>query len=347
MMELQTIALSSKSDTLDIFVIGDAQLTTFVRNGWVRPLDDLWARYKDEYKLGDFADAAVRAFTVDGHIYAVPNGMTVMMLFYRKDLLEGIGRQPPKTITEYVELTKLLNTPTRAGTVNCLKPIDACVNEMHWYINALGNGWFDDKWRPTFNSPAGVRAIEMLKEATRNAQRGYATAANDECMIALQQDTAAMGLQWVTRASAMDSPQQSRAVGKFGFVAPPSGGARITPGGWSISAFSKQDPDVMFRIMAASTNAEAMRDLAAINLPCRNSVLADPELTAKYRFYPAAAASLETSLPYPPLPEFYAVSDFIARHTLEAMAGDKSVKMALDQAAMETEKFLKNRGYYR
>ncbi len=347
MMELQTISLSSKADTLDIFVVGDAQLTTFVRNGWMRPLDDLWARYKEEFKLDDFADAAVRAFTVDGHIYAVPNGMTVMLLFYRKDLLDAAGRQPPKTMAEYVELAKLLNTPARAGTVNCLKPIDACICEMHWYLNTIGNGWFDDKWHPVFNNAAGVQAIETLKEVTRNAQRGYATAGNDECMIALQQDVASMGLQWVTRANAMDNPKQSRVIGKFEFAAPPSGKARVTPGGWAISAFSKQDPDVMFRIMAASTNAAVMRELGSINLPCRKSVLADPELTAKNHFYPAAAASLETSVPYPALPEFYSVSDFIARHTLEAMAGDKPVKLALDQAATETEQFLKDRGYYK
>jgi multiple sugar transport system substrate-binding protein len=46
-----------------------------------------------------------------------------------------------------------------------------------------------------FNTDAGVRAIDALRDTTRSAQRGFATAANDECAIALQQDLAAMGLQ--------------------------------------------------------------------------------------------------------------------------------------------------------
>src|SRR6476661_8627251 len=41
-MELATIALSSKSDTPDIVWASDTTMQNFVRNGWFRPLDDLW-----------------------------------------------------------------------------------------------------------------------------------------------------------------------------------------------------------------------------------------------------------------------------------------------------------------
>ena len=55
----------------------------------------------------------------------------------------------------------------RSGSINCLKPVDAAINEAHWYFNALGDGWFDEGWHPVFNDAKGVQAIEMMK-ATPN-----------------------------------------------------------------------------------------------------------------------------------------------------------------------------------
>ena len=346
-LELTTIALSSKSDTLDILYASDATYANLAKNGWLRPLDDLWARYKDEFNLGDYADNVVKAMTYDGHLYVLPSDINVMMFYYRKDLFDAAGKQPPSTIADYQALAKSFNSPARAGTVDCLKPVDACMNEAHWYMNALGPGWFDADWRPVFNGERGISAIDSLKESTRFAQRGFASAANDECMIAFQQDAATMGLQWATRAAAMDDAKQSRVIGKMAWSAPPQGRARVSSSGYAISAFSKQDPDLLFRIIANACNDANMREGSALTVPPRRSILIEPAMQAKNRFYSAASASLETALPFPPLPEFYAVSEFIARRIVQAVTGEMAVKAALDAAASETETFLKGRGYYK
>ena len=345
-LELETIAMSSKADTLDIVYASDATFANFAKNGWIRPLDDLWAKYKAEFKLDDHADSVVKALTYNGHIYVIPADINVMLFFYRSDVLKQAGHEPPKTIAEYQSLAKSLNSPARAGTINCLKPVDATMNEAHWYINALGAAWFDDKWKPIFNNPKGVEAISALKDTTKFAQRGFASAANDECSIALQQDAAAMGLQWATRAGSMDDPKQSRVVGKIDWVAPPQGHGRFSSDGYAISAFSKQDPDLLFRIIATATSEANMREGASLTVPTRKSILNDPAMQQKNRYYPAASAALETALPFPPLPEFYAVGEFIARRIVQGITGEMTIKAALDAAATETETFLKGRGYY-
>jgi multiple sugar transport system substrate-binding protein len=345
-LELSTIALSSKSDTVDIMYLNDSTFLTFVKNGWLRPLDDLWAKYKDHYKLGDFSEQVIDSFSSDGHIYVMPHTLNVMFFFYRKDLFDGAGKQPPTTFAEYRELAKFFNSPMRAGTINCQKPVDASLCETHWYMNTIGDGWFDDKWKPRFNDARGVAAIEMLKEITRYAQQGFAAAADDECMIALQQDGAAMGLEWATRAHAMDDPQKSRVVGKIDWVAPPQGHARVSSSGYAISAFSKQDPDTMFRVIATSASEPSIRGAASMMLPPREALLANAELQSANRYYSAALASLKTSLPFPRLAEFYSVGDFITRRTLQAVSGEMTIQAALDAAASETEDFLKGHGYY-
>jgi multiple sugar transport system substrate-binding protein len=346
-IELATIALSSKADTPDIVYASDTTMQTFVKNGWFRPLDDLWAKYKDEFKLADFPDAALAPYRIDGHLYVMPHTVNAMMFFYRKDVLAKAGKAPPKTIAEYRDLAKSLNSPMRAGTISCLKPIDAATNEAHWYLNALGDGWFDKDWHPTFNTAKSVAAIEVLKEVTKYAQQGFTAAANDECMIALQQDTAAMGLQWATRAKAMDDPAKSRVVNEIDWVAPPQGHGRISGDGYAISAYSKQDPDTLFRIIATSASQDSMRGAASLLIPPRKSILDDPAMSKENRFYPAALASYESGTRAPSLPEFNSIGEFVTRRLLQGVTGEMTIKQAMDTAASETETFLKGHGYYK
>ena len=90
-----------------------------------------------------------------------------------------------------------------------------------------------------------------------------------------------------------------------------------------------------------------MREAAGMMVPPRKALLNDPQLRASNRFYPAAAQAIESGTPFPALPEFYAVGEFISRRILQAVTGEMPVKQALDTAAGETEAYLKTRGYYR
>lgn len=344
--ELATIALSSRADTLDLIYASDSTVLKYAKNGWLRPLDDLWDKHKAAYNLADFPDDVLAPYRYEGKLYVVPHNLNVMLFFYRQDLLEEEEVAPPTSFEEYLELAGELNSPLRAGTISCLKPVDASINETHWYISALGEGWFDDQWRPIFNRPKGVAAIETMKEMTQYAQRGFGSAANDECSLALQQDTAYMGLQWATRAAAMDDPSKSRVVGKIAWTTPPGGKARVSGDGYAISAFSRQDPELLFKIIATSSNEAAQREAAPLTVPPRRSVLTDPALAEQYRHYPGVLASLETAVPFPALPEFYECGEFIARRVLQAINGEMEVQAALDTAATEVTGLLKNRGYY-
>ena len=346
-LELLTIALSAKADTIDIAYASEATVKTFAKNGWLRPLDDLWAKFRAEFKLDDYPPSVLEKFSYEGKLYLVPADMNVMLLFYRRDIFEQAGVKPPTTIPEFQELAKKFHSPLRSGTVSCLKPVDAGLNEAHWYMNAIGDGWFDRDWKPIFNQPRGVAAIEALKETVKFAQRSYTAAANDECSITFQQDAGVMGLQWATRAASMDDPKQSRVIGKIDWVVAPGGKARFSGDGYGISAYSKHNPETLFRIIATATNDANMREGAALTVPPRASVLNDPELQKKHRFYPAASAAMLTNVTFPAIPEFYAVGEFITRRVVQAVTGEMPVKAALDAAAKETEDFLRGRGYYK
>lgn len=345
-MELASIAMSSQSDSVDVVYLNDSMLLRFSKNGWLEPLDDLWEKYREQYKLDDFPQSVIDAVTYDGHIYAMPIQTNVELFYYRADVLAEAGVEPPTTMDEYAAAAQTLHSARMAGTIMTMKPVDATLNETHWYLNALGDGWFDENAKPVFNSAANVAAIEAMKDMSAFAARGFTAHGNDESTINLQQGLAAMGMQWLTRAAAMDNPEQSRVVGKIDWIAPPDGGARIANDGFAISAFSSKDREKMFVMLAEAASQASMREGAQYSLPPRLSVLEDPELSEKYRWYPAAREALQTGVPFPAIPDFLDAGEIMSRYILQAVTGELETQAAMDSAAAEVEAFLAGRGYY-
>jgi ABC-type glycerol-3-phosphate transport system substrate-binding protein len=346
-LELASITMSSGSDAIDVVYLNDSSLKRFAAAGWLEPLDDLWKKYRDEYKLDDFPQSVIDSVSYDGHIYSMPFLTNTELFFYRSDIFEERGIQPPKTMDDYLEAAKIINSPRMAGTIMSLKPVDAALNEAHWYMNAIGDGWFDENWKPIFNNENGVKAIEQLKAMSEFAPRGFTSHANDESTINLQQGIAAMGQQWFTRAATMDDPEKSRVVGKIDWVAPPGGGGRIANDGYAISKFSSNDKDKIFTMLAKAANQESMLKGAEFAMPTRISVLGNEELAKKYRWYPAARDALENGKAFPSSPDFLDVGEIVTRYIIQAVTGEIEVKAALDLAAAETEEMLAKRGYYK
>jgi ABC-type glycerol-3-phosphate transport system substrate-binding protein len=344
--ELQTINLSSGSDAYDIIWVNDSQLKRYAKSGWLEPLDAYWTKLKSELNLGDYPESVLDSFRYEGKLYAVPAQVNGMFFFYRADLFQEKGLNPPKTFEDWLSLAAQLNTPRRAGTIMSLKRVDAALNETHYYLNAFADGWFDAKWKPVFNGPKGVAAIERMKALAKFAPPGFTAHANDEAMVTLQQDLAAMGLQWFTRAAAMDDAAKSKVVGKVEWAAPPAGGQRIVVDGYAISKFSRKNKETTFRVLATATGEANQRAIAKEAIPSRTSVLNDADLQKRFRHYPAALAALKVGKPYPPLPEFQEVGDIVTRYVQRAVTGEMPVKAALDAAAAETEELLRKRGYY-
>ena len=99
-------------------------------------------------------------------------------------------------------------------------------------------------------------------------------------------------------------------------------------------------------MLAEAASQKSMRQGAEYSMPPRRSVLNDPELAKKYRWYPAAREALEAGKPFPSMPDFLDVGEIVTRHIAQAVTGEMEVKAALDAAAKETEELLASRGYY-
>ncbi len=152
-------------------------------------------------------------------ILAVPFGSPVLVCYYRADLLKQLGREPPRTWTEYHELAKLLADPAKLG--QAAPPADA-----PWFgtMEPLGPGWgglvllarassyvkhphnystwFNMKnMEPLVDSPPMIHALTQLADtATKHGSPDQLDADPDKTRAAIWQGTCGMALSWPTAA---------------------------------------------------------------------------------------------------------------------------------------------------
>jgi ABC-type glycerol-3-phosphate transport system substrate-binding protein len=143
----------------------------------------------------------------------------------------------------------------------------------------------------------------------------------------------------------MDNPAKSRVVGKIKWATPPGGHQGLSVDAYAISRASRRDKDTLFRILATALNEANQREGAALAVPTRRGVLNDPAIQAKYRWYPAVSAALDTAQPFPSLPEFIETAELSTKRMVQAIIGQMPTKEALDAGAGEVADLLKRRGY--
>ena len=347
------INLSSKSSAYDITYIYPPDLAEFASKGQLMPLDDLIKKYWDEYKFGDIPQVLWDAYTYKGHIYGIPSHQWGMFLFTRTDLLKAKNQKVPDTLDELVNVAAAMTDKTHFGTVMMLKAPDLLAIQFQAFLTAYGGWWFDKDMKPAFNSPEAMKAIDLIKRLIPYCPPGVTSAGSDEAMIAMTQDTCVLSLQQGTRAPQMSNPAQSKVVGLVDFYPAPSatkGGPRagiFATAGYSIPAFTKNDPDLIFRTIANATDEETMNRGAATGMPVRNACLSK-ELLAKRPDYKASYDNILSGVRMrPAIPEFNEVMEVSMRALAKVLVGQAEAQPAMDAAAKETLTIMERAGYYK
>ena len=350
--EKMTMNLSSKSSAYDITYIFPPDLATFADNGWLMPLDDYIEKYNDVYNFDDIPDYLWDAYTYDGHIYGIPSHQWAALLFARDDVLDEAGLEVPKTLDELVDTADKLNTDDMSGITLSLKASDMLAITFQCFMTACGGWWFDDDMKPTFNSPEAMKAVEYIQKLMNDCPDGSMTYGSDETALAVAHGLAAMGLIQTTRSGDMDNPEKSTVVGKVGFYSSPSieeGGAPASlyaTAGYSISAFTEQDPDLVFQTMCNALTEDVMKEGASTGMPVRESLLNDT-LFAERPDYKAAWEAIQVGAKMrPAIPEFSEIMEISMTALSDALSNGTDVQAAMDKAAEECEQILSDAGYY-
>ena len=322
----------------DIIMVTEADINSYVAEGWMMPLNDLIDKYEEAYDISDISGLA--DMTVDGDIYGLPMEQNTRHLFYRPDLLEKYMIDVPQTWDDVIDACGAL-----AEEDSIVIPF---TTQLHagwaWRIEfsdmvfAFGGQLLNDDNTPAFHGDAGVQAMNKLLEIVDACMGAEGlTYSIDDSQIGIATGELAMAFTWASRAAAMDDPDFSDYVGQIEFAPAPRatadglyGATGGTGAGLGIPANIDDDPELVFQVILEAMDVESQIRASSVGVITRNAVAAQ----ADARYLPAVFDTINGGVEGQNVPAIGAVLNPVLDNWLpQVMTGDMSVEEVLNAAA--------------
>ncbi|MBJ8347155.1 sugar ABC transporter substrate-binding protein [Antrihabitans sp. YC2-6] len=343
----------------DVVMISNYETPQWAENGWLVNLTP-YAQATPGYDENDFIGSLRESLSYEDNMYAVPFYGESSFLMYRKDLFEqaGITLSPKPTWQEVADAARRLDSPDMAGICLRGKPgWGEVLAPLDTVINTFGGRWFDEDWNAQLTSPETVAAVKFYVDLVREVgEPGPATSGFSECATQLSQGRVAMWYDATSAVSVLEDPASSAVVGKIGYAPAPivekdNAGWLYT---WALGIPESSDkPDAAWKFISWMTDKQYMKlvgeTLGWERVPpgSRLSTYEIPEYAeAAKAFGPLTLESIENADPLHPtvdpvpytgvqflaIPEFQDLGTRVSQQISAAIAGQKSVEDALEQA---------------
>ncbi|MFG2888677.1 ABC transporter substrate-binding protein [Streptomyces sp. NPDC048248] len=302
--------LRSGSDRFDVLNIDVAWTSEFAAHGWITPVD------AGRLPLDRFLPPVVDTATFRGSLYAVPYVTNAGLLYYRKDVLDREGKQPPRTWAELRRLAKTV-APRHGldGYAGQLLPYEGLTaNVVEAVQSAGGTVLADEGARVTVDSPAARRGLSFLLDGVREGwiPRRALTFKEEESRRAFQDGRLLFLRNW-PYAYALADGKSSRVAGKFGAVplpGPDGQGSSVLGGSnLAINAHSRHRRTAADLISYLTSEPVQRRVLSEGSLPpVWASLYEDPALVRRFPYLPTLQRSVLTARPRLKSPRYDQVS---------------------------------------
>jgi multiple sugar transport system substrate-binding protein len=323
-----------------------------------------------ESELAKYVPGTLAASEVDGRLVQLPRVTDVSNLYYRKSFYEneenkakykaefGTDLAPPTTFDEFKQQVIFFADPPNVyGTAFAGKD-EGMTGRFMEILRANGGDLFDENWKPIFNSPEGLAALQWFKDIydAKAVPAGTVNYTWDDIGQAMAAGQLVLDLDWPGFAGFYSDPAASKIADDLGFAVAPVGtsGKR---GGWSGShsfsvteACDNKEAAVSLAVFLTNDESEMMEAQAG-NLPTRTATFEavkqwfnendKPHMTEMFTAWEQSLGEART----PPLvAEWIEVSNVLWPQLQAAIVGEKTPQEALDQAAAEATTILQDAG---
>ena len=257
----QPDALAADPALYSVAGVNAATFATLSERELIRPLDELIAEHGQGI-------AERQKVAIDGEVMAIAVMVNNQNLFYRRDVFEELGLEPPATYAEMldvaaeIEAAGVVEYPIGGTFATGFDIGEEFVNMYLGYGGALVGGGNE----VALDREAGIAALETLAAMTGYMDPEYTISDSTYVQQQFQQGKIAMANLWASRAGAMDDPAESQVVGLVASAAAPSaveGGPPASTqwwGGWTIAAnVTDEEAEAAFRVMVEATDEEMVR----------------------------------------------------------------------------------------
>ena len=285
-------------------------------------------------------------------LYGLPYGAETSILAYRRDLFEKYKLQPPKTYAELRKLLPVLRERTGIGALTSRgQSGHNCVHAWLLHLNALGGKVFDNDWNPSFNSPIGVEALQILKEIAETGPEGIATFDYGAMLKAFLAGNSAMYLDSTAVFGPVRNPAMSQVEGKVSYALHPKGVRYASQSGGLGLAIARTAPNPQAAFLLMQWLTSKTQDKSACRMgasPGRLSSMTDADLVRQFPEYITLKEQLQYSAPdwRPIIAEWDAINvGPLGSAIHQGMTAIKTPKEALDDIVPRVREIMRVAGY--
>lgn len=271
----------------DIQLMTVEMTLTLVEAGYLQQLDE----YYTEEVREDYFDGIVESVsTFDGHPYNFMLHRGLEMLAYDADVLREEGIEPPKTPQELIEAAKAVTTPDRYGLTAFIDPTDHLIMTWMPFIWGEGGDALNDTLDAgALNSPEVIRGLKSIRELSESgALNPLPSRPGNNGGIIGDGETVFQFLPFTQCGMlAKDYPERLESLEVTRYPTPEGKPFVTFGGGWALGATSmSKHPEeakeaAFWMAVEDNSTIKKMLDVSG-NMPCRRSVLEDPEVSALY-----------------------------------------------------------------
>ncbi len=349
---LSTI-LTSRSGDIDLYLMDVVNPPQYAAAGWAEPLGGYFESdaARDEF-LEPFLDSVVAANTVDGQLYGIPAWTDAQFLYYRSDLLEKYGFEPPTTWAELKEQALAITEGEGDPNLQGFNYQGAAIEGTNCtFLEALwtaGGDWRAEDGSVTVDSDAGRTALAWYDDtlASGITKPGIAEETTDLSRQAFQAGDVVFMLNWGYAWALFQEGQEgedTQVAGKVGVAPLPAfdGGESATCVGgfqWAMNPFGDSKEEA-FQVMQYMASYDAQKELAisASHIPARDALYEDEAVLAAAPQFGQFFDVITNARPRPLTPFYGEVSELIRTNmnAFFARAQDAETTLAQMQSGLE------------
>lgn len=332
--------LASKDSALDVILIDVIRPAQWQAAQWAEPLDSYLGAEKDAV-MARYLPAYREANIVDGKVVALPYFADAQFLYYRKDLLEKHGVQPPKTWDELSAAAKKITAaegnPNLRGFETAGAPIEGTVCTFLVPLWGAGGSLTDGAGKLSLSGDLAKRPFELWSKmkADNVLPANIAEIVTDRIRQNFQAGNLVFGMTWGYVWNRTQNDADTQVKDKTGVVPLPgftADKAATCIGGWqlAVSSFSKNKAEAVKLVRYLSSPEVAKQQaILASHLPVFAETYTDPDVLKANPWFKDALPVVRTARARPVTPRYTEVSEIIRTNMNAFLAGTKTGDAAL------------------